>query len=985
MTMKPPRHYYLVLVACLLGQAPLFGQATWIGADSGNWNDPANWSGTAPVDNGTSALVFFSPSNRISTNGLTNLTVSSLGYTAGGSDNTLTGNAITLTGNVTVSTGNWQTINLPIALNGARTFTVSTGQLTLNGNLSNGASSGAITKSGGGWLVLGGTNSFTGNGGNSVMFSGGGSGRVVLTNTAALPVGSVVRFSGSGSGELELQTDSSVNSCVLASGTGNGGTLIANRATAGTSVSHSLGYLDVSSITMTVNKGGNVSGNAAVSFTDVRMSGGNDNNPVTVAGNADITLGSASVNSTGITKRLQLDGTGANNVITGAVTDGISGARVNLIKANTSTWKLSGNNVYTGYTTVNGGTLICEQAALGNSTVVSIASGAVLNLTHGATDVIGGLNLAGVAQPDGIYDSTNTGGAITGTGKLQVVTTSVHIGADASLWSIPANWTGIAPVAGGTSALTFVSQSNRSSTNDIANLTASAINFPVGGRDNTLNGTNVLTLAGDVTVATGNYQTFNMPVAISGNRNFNINNGRLTLNGVISDGPTSGAITKLGGGSLFLGNANTLSGNGGNSLVFSGAGAGFVVLTHPAALGVAGKVVRFSAGGSGTLEVQTDTSVNAYSIASGTFNGGTITANRATAGTTVSHAFGILDLSSVTMTINKGGNVSGNAAVSFTELKMSGGNDYNPVTVAGNADLSIGSASITNNGISKRLQLDGTSANNTIGAISNTNNATPSAVVNVIKANSGTWTLTGVNTYTGTTSVNAGTLALVGGSQASPITVGNGAFLKFTLGSGTSSTSSVTFGTGAKVRIAGTPVPPASYTLMTAASIIGTPVLETPITGYSLVVTSGNALELTPTGFASWITNPLFGLVTGNQGPAADPDQDGTSNLMEYVFNGNPSVCDPSILPTLDASGSTLVFTYHRLDLSLNDTIQTFQYGSDLSGWTGIQVPAVSGSVGAATITVTDHGDTDSVSISIPKSEVGTSGRIFARLSVTPK
>ena len=47
-----------------------------------------------------------------------------------------------------------------------------------------------------------------------------------------------------------------------------------------------------------------------------------------------------------------------------------------------------------------------------------------------------------------------------------------------------------------------------------------------------------------------------------------------------------------------------------------------------------------------------------------------------------------------------------------------------------------------------------------------------------------------------------------------------------------------------------------------------------------------------------------------------------------------------------------------------------------------IVVPAGGGSVGAATITVTDHGITDMVKISIPKS-VAPGGRLFGRLSVT--
>lgn len=239
----------------------------------------------------------------------------------------------------------------------------------------------------------------------------------------------------------------------------------------------------------------------------------------------------------------------------------------------------------------------------------------------------------------------------------------------------------------------------------------------------------------------------------------------------------AGSFRKSGAGNLILNSANLASGSIREVLTFSGSNAGTVTLSHTGSLGAAGNVVRFSGGGSGVLDLQTDTSMNAYGIASGSGNGGTLIVNRATSGTTISHSLGSLDLSSVTLTVNKGSNVTGSAAVSFTELKMTGGNDFNPVTLAGNADISLGSASITANGFSKRLQLDGTSSNNTVtGVISNSNNATAGAVVNLIKANSGTWTLQSDNTYTGTTTIKAGTLKINSSTSiasSSSITVGD--------------------------------------------------------------------------------------------------------------------------------------------------------------------------------------------------------------------
>ncbi|MCX6873872.1 MAG: autotransporter-associated beta strand repeat-containing protein [Verrucomicrobia bacterium] len=91
-----------------------------------------------------------------------------------------------------------------------------------------------------------------------------------------------------------------------------------------------------------------------------------------------------------------------------------------LAKTGTGPMTLTAANTYTGNTTVNSGTLSLANASLNDAATLTIASGAVLNLTHGDTDIVGTLVIAGVTQPTGLYDSTNTGGTITGSGKIQV-------------------------------------------------------------------------------------------------------------------------------------------------------------------------------------------------------------------------------------------------------------------------------------------------------------------------------------------------------------------------------------------------------------------------------------------------------------------------------------------------------------------------------------------------------------------------------------
>jgi autotransporter-associated beta strand protein len=139
-------------------------------------------------------------------------------------------------------------------------------------------------------------------------------------------------------------------------------------------------------------------------------------------------------------------------------------------------------------------------------------------------------------------------------------------------------------------------------------------------------------------------------------------------------------------------------------------------------------------------------------------------------------------------------------------------------------------------------------------------------------------------------------------------------------------------------------------------------------------------------GYPAWIA--LFPVVGGEDQPGDDPDDDGVENLLEFVLNGNPSVSDSGILPELVVTDMNFEFTYQRRDDSVSpETTQTFQWGTSLTAWPGsAAVPATSGTVGDATITVSagtpDDGVTDTVKVSIPKTEAGGAGKLFGRLKV---
>ena len=130
-------------------------------------------------------------------------------------------------------------------------------------------------------------------------------------------------------------------------------------------------------------------------------------------------------NSTDERKTLTLQGsTAGTGEISGAIVDSVLGTTAqkatSVVKAGTGTWTLSGVNSYSGSTTVSGGTLSLATMSLNDASIVDVTNTAVLNLSHGGTDVVGEFRINGVSQGNGTFNASNTGGRITGSGSLQV-------------------------------------------------------------------------------------------------------------------------------------------------------------------------------------------------------------------------------------------------------------------------------------------------------------------------------------------------------------------------------------------------------------------------------------------------------------------------------------------------------------------------------------------------------------------------------------
>jgi autotransporter-associated beta strand protein len=156
-------------------------------------------------------------------------------------------------------------------------------------------------------------------------------------------------------------------------------------------------------------------------FDQTVASIGINSNSVGLGGNQNITGGGTlTVNLASGTKTYE-----------GRITDGTTATA--LVKNGNGTQilnNLSGTpSSYTGNTTVNGGTLSLSSATLADGSTVSIATGAVLNLTHSGTDRVAVLKFNDVAQGPGTYNQANSGGFITGSGSIQV-------GGDYATWAI---------------------------------------------------------------------------------------------------------------------------------------------------------------------------------------------------------------------------------------------------------------------------------------------------------------------------------------------------------------------------------------------------------------------------------------------------------------------------------------------------------------------------------------------------------------------
>ncbi|HXV12057.1 MAG TPA: autotransporter-associated beta strand repeat-containing protein [Burkholderiales bacterium] len=602
--------------------------------------------------------------------------------------------------------------------------------------------------------------------------------RAIDTNGGTLTLNNsttITQAAGGISGSGALVKDGTGTLTLSQNNTYTGGTTI----NAGTVIATNAGGLGDAAGGTTVNTGATLELRGTLVWAE----------PVTLAGG---TLSRGTGNPT-LTGAVDL---AADSVITGAagiltLSGDVSGTGA-LTKTGSNTVVLSGNNTYSGATNINGGTLTVTSAgALGSAasgTTVSPGATLALNGTLASAEpvTLAGGTLSSVAGApvlsgavDLASDSTITGaggttltlsGDVSGAGALTKTGASILLlsGSNTYIGATNVN-TGTLRVAGG---------------NGIGD--ASSVNVAGGTLDlngatetiGSLAGTSAVTLGAGTLVAGGNDASTTYSGVMSGAGTLTKEGtGTLTLAG---NNSYTGA-TNVIGGTLALGNSNRISNASAVTVV---AGATFDLAGFSETVG--------SIAGAGTITT--------------TAGAGTITLNVGGDGTSTTFS-GVIENPSGTLALTKAG---------AGTLTLSGANTYTGTTTvsggtlqfAGGGALEPTNAVVLVNGAGVTLDLNGT--NQTIGSLaggggtggvvmssvpgavtlttgsngSSTNFAGSiqdgSGTLSLTKVGSGTFALSGTNanTYTGPTTISAGTLALGNDEQipdTSAVTVAAGA------------------------------------------------------------------------------------------------------------------------------------------------------------------------------------------------------------------
>ncbi|WP_395746032.1 autotransporter-associated beta strand repeat-containing protein [Prosthecobacter sp.] len=504
-------------------------------------------------------------------------------------------------------------------------------------------------------------------------------------------------------------------------------------------------------------------------------------------------------------RTLTLTGTNTDNNTLAALISENAGATA-LVKSGAGTWVLSGANTYTGKTTVTGGVLSISSLGNGGS-ASNIGAG-----TSAATSLVlngGALQYTGAAaSTDRLFSVGTSGGTLdaSGTGALNFTNTG-SMGFNSQSGARTLTLTGantgsntLAAVIGDNGGATALAKS--------------------GGGTWVLTGAN--TYSGTTTINGGVLQVGNGSTSgtlgsggVTNNASLVVNRSdAVTLSNTISG---SGSFTQAGAGTTTLSGSNSYTGattitsgvlnvtslaNGGSSSnigASSNAAANLVLnggtLQYTGSTNVSTDRL-FSVGiGGGVIDVSGTGTVNFTNTGSMGFNGQSgertlvLTGTNTTGINIIAAAIGDFGgATSVTIDgdakwqLTGANTYTGATTLSSGVLKMGGSNLASAIIVGSHAILELngldtkigslaGSGTVQNN--SSTAATLTTSGNDTSTHFSGIIQDGGAGALSLVKLGTGTFTLSGGNTYTGTTTISAGELQI--GSGGTTGTLGTGA------------------------------------------------------------------------------------------------------------------------------------------------------------------------------------------------------------------
>lgn len=452
-----------------------------------------------------------------------------------------------------------------------------------------------------------------------------------------------------------------------------------------------------------------------------------------IAGSGDVALGS---------NTLAAGGDNTSTLFSGVV----SGSGV-LQKDGAGTLTLSGANTHTGQTSLqDGGITIAGSGTLGAATVGLFVQG-TLDL-GGTSQTVGSLGMSVGSIQNGALIVNGNGFAQDGTISADLTVTGNFSKAFGSgTLTLSGNNT-LSSVGIGSGTLIAA---NDQAITDTAAVNMSYIGFGVGPNLQIQSNQTIGSLSGDLFSGL-NLGAFNLTTGG--------NNASTSFDGVISS--STGKLVKTGTGMLTLSGNNIFSFAGGINLM-----QGTLRLASDGAAGTGpittfGSIIDYAAGVTNAAPVVINSATTQFQVTTGT----------ATQSGVISELGGPRPFEKIgagELILSGTNSVTGPTTVTAGTLTAQGGAaiaDVSAVTVATGATFNLAS----NETIGALSGAGNVTLNaNTLSAGGNGATTTFSGVISgnggLTKSGSGTFFMTGANTYTGPTLVNGGAIAVVGGGQ----------------------------------------------------------------------------------------------------------------------------------------------------------------------------------------------------------------------------